>query len=133
MAIPPEPIDEIMPLVDAVVLAEVVDVIERGPQAPIPQPTLPDEVDLPCVLAYQIVTLRVSEVLAGSLAPAPDELLTVRKPAGDYTLRSGNKGPFLLQNPGPHNPHPEPVIIGRYGPDSYRLEVLKEAVPRHFP
>lgn len=127
MAIPPEPIDEIMSQVDAAVLAEVTQVLERGPQKPFPQPTLPDEVDLPCTVASQVVELRIKEVLFGSLTSA-DALLKVEKPEGDYALRAGNHGPFLLQAP---KGDEHPVIIGRYGPDSYRLDVIQAAIQKH--
>jgi hypothetical protein len=130
MAIPPEPIAEVMPDVAAAVVAEVTHIHERGPQKPFPQPRLPNEVDIPCQISYQIVELSIKRVVFGAWLE-PNTSLRVYKPAGDYVLSPGNHGPFLLTQPQNINEQTLPVIIGRYGPDSYPLELIEIAIRQH--
>jgi hypothetical protein len=128
MAIPPEPIDEVLPSVDACVVGEVTAILNTWKQEPLPVPKGELPADLPGVLAQQTVRLRVEDVLFGDVgAKGSDVELT--KPPGDYTLRPGNKGPFLVKKPSGDEKHP--VIVGRYGPDSYRLEVIEAAAKKH--
>jgi hypothetical protein len=128
MAIPPDPIDELMPKTAGCVVGEVTAILQTWKQAPLPQPK--DNkgwADLPGDLAQQTIRLRVDEVLYGALGAKGTEL-EVTKPAGDYTLRPGAKGPFLLRAPADKEKHP--VIVGRYGPDSYRQDVIEAAAKR---
>ncbi|MBI3180559.1 MAG: hypothetical protein HYZ28_00195 [Myxococcales bacterium] len=127
MAIPPEPIDEVIPDASAAVIAEVARIVvqdlqERAPKAP------PDATDVPGKAARQVVELRVKEVLFGKLA-GPGMTVQAIKPAGDYALREGNRGPFLLKAPKPGQSEPE--ILGRYGPDTYSTSLIKTAAQRH--
>jgi len=128
MAIPPEPIDEIFPTVDACVVGEVTAILHSWKQEPIPVPKGKVGSDLPGTLAQQTVRLRVDSVLFGDLAQKGVDL-DVTKPAGDYTLRPGHKGPFLMKKPSGTEKHA--VIVGRYGPDSYRQDVIEAAAKKH--
>lgn len=122
MAIPPDPIEDLFPSVHCVVVGEVVEVLAEEPQAPFP-PSEPGMSDVPGDVAGQTVALRVDRVLFGSAIVGGT--LQVRKPAGDYKLKAGNRGPFLLDD------GEVPRILGRYGPDSYSEAVIVAVAQRH--
>lgn len=118
MAIPPEPLQELLPHATWVVEAEVAEVLSTGPEAPkVGAP--PGWTDTGQKVAAQRVRLKVTRVLRGQ----PVQELVVDKPLASYALRAGNKGPFLLDGTQPH-----PVILGRYGPDSYALGKIEAAL-----
>lgn len=125
MAIPPDPIAELMPEVRCVVVGEVTHILEKWKQKPLPKPQQEGETDLPGELAKQKVRLKVAEVLFGDLAQVGADLEVI-KPDGEYLLRVGNHGPFLLGDP--LDRLNSPTILGRYGPDSYRREVIENAL-----
>jgi hypothetical protein len=119
MALPPEPIEEVLPKAKWVVDAEVKEVTGHGPA--------PDRIDAPPghtsvgnKAPAQLITLTIKRVLRGD--PGAKEL-TVEKPAAGYALREGNKGPFLLDEGSP-----TPLILGRYGPDTYSWEKIERAL-----
>lgn len=121
MAIPPDPIEEVLPNAAWVVDAEVKEVVQQGPAAPkVPAP--PGWTDTGQKVGSQLVKLSIRRVLKGQ-----SELkeLTVEKPVAGYALKAGNKGPFLLDGSKPH-----PVILGRYGPDSYSFEKIEAALKK---
>jgi hypothetical protein len=125
MAIPPEPIEELLPRAQLVVVAEVTSIIAQGEQAPIP-PSDPKRKGGPQVpLAEQVVALAVQDVLRGEGVTAGAELRAL-KPAADYDLSEGTQGPFLLA--ASDTGDPPFAILGRYGPDSYRRSVVEEAL-----
>ena len=126
MALPPEPIDEILPLAEFCVLAEITAIKERGHQAEIPKQPTPDTVDIARQLPYQIVTIKIKQDIFGKLAPLGQEI-DIYKPPGDYFLRAGIEGYFLLHKAD----QPQPTIIGRYGPDTYSPKALLAAIQRH--
>ena len=115
MALPPEPLEELIPQVAGLVVAEVVKVLS-GEKIPQPARGLPIGAAPP--LPEQRVRLKVTETVLGG---ASGELEAV-KPPGAYVLVAGNKGPFLLDGSTP------PRILGRYGPDTYSLPTLKKAL-----
>ena len=115
MAIPPEPLDSVLPRATWVVEAEVEKVLSQGPVPA--NPTLAPSA--PMKLRSQVVQLKVRRVLRGPSQPAT---LTAQKPECGYLLSAGNHGPFLLDASEP------PVILGRYGPDSYSLQKLESAI-----
>jgi len=123
MAIPPEPIREVIDAVEGVVIGEVTHVLERWKQPPMPKAN-PEATDVPGTLSKQKVRLKVSEVLHGDYEVG--QLIEVIKPDGDYLLRVGNRGPFLLGEP--LERLKSPTILGRYGPDSYRRDVIENAL-----
>lgn len=125
MAIPPDPIDEVISEASAAVMARVTRIVERGKQAPLPKLERPGLVDQPGALASQRVELVIDEVLFGDATLTAGAHIEVTKPEGDYTLSEGNHGPFLLG--GEKNDE----ILGRYGPDSYRRDVIEAAHQRH--
>ncbi|MDP2342071.1 MAG: hypothetical protein Q8O67_14025 [Deltaproteobacteria bacterium] len=127
MAIPPEPIDSVLFDAKAVVVGEVVAIVTEG--APLPKKTPPkkDHKDVGNLAAWQKLSLRVDDVLLAGLDVKKGESLDVLKPEGHYGLPVGAKGPFLLGAAGADG---LPVILGRYGPDSYRQEVVEAALKR---
>ena len=115
MAIPPEPLFAVLPQAVSIVVGEVIAVQNRNdglPSSGKPPPGAPHQV------GSQVVTLKVTQVLRG----APVTELSVLKPVGAYALRAGNHGPFLLDGQSP------PTILGRYGPDGYRLSDIEAAL-----
>lgn len=120
MAKPPEPIEEVMPAADAAVLAVVSKVVEQAPQ-PAYERSL--EKDVPSVAARQVVELKVSKVLFGAMSVGA--VVKVTKPEGDYALREGNTGPFVL---GQGDSGVE--ILGRYGPDTWREAAVTQAAAK---
>lgn len=119
MALPPEPIEEVLPLAALVIEAEVEVVLATGE----PQPKAaarPGATGVGAVAPDQTVRLKVTKVHKG---PQGTKEVVVQKPVGGYALRTGNKGPFLLDASTPN-----PVILGRYGPDTWGLQQVLEAL-----
>lgn len=119
MAVPPEPIEELLPSVVVLFDGEVVEVLHSDEPMPDP-PHLPGAAGVGRKAPRQVVRLQANEVLRGELEPGAT--VEVIKPPAGYALRVGNHGPFLLDGADP------PVILGRYGPDSYALEALRAAL-----
>jgi hypothetical protein len=118
MAIPPEPLSQVLPHATWVVDAEVEAILTEGeppPQLTAPKPSAPN------LLRSQRVRLKVKRVLRGAEVTE----LEVDKPEAHYLLRPGNQGPFLIEG------GERPRILGRYGPDSYRLTTLEAALSGH--
>jgi len=118
MALPPEPLLELLPHATWVVEAEVAEVLSTGPEVPkISAPA--GWTDTGQKVASQRVRLKVTRVLRGKDV----QELVVDKPLAAYALRAGNRGPFLLDGTQTY-----PVILGRYGPDSYALAKIEAAL-----
>ena len=115
MAIPPEPIEEMMPLATLVIEAEVVEVLSTADRIDQHSPWA----DVPAV-PDQLARMRVLRTLRGT-PPAPE--LVVRKPSAPYALRQGSVRLWLLDER-----HRPPQILGRYGPDSWRPDEVLAAV-----
>jgi hypothetical protein len=113
MAIPPEPIEEVMPKAALVIEAEVAEVLSTGPLPPKIE-AKPGATSVGHKVPAQTVKLKVTKVHKG---PASLKEVVVEKPVAGYTLKAGNKGPFLLDDG-----KPNPTILGRYGPDSWNLQ-----------
>lgn len=118
MALPPEPIEEVLPSADAAVLATVSRIVEQAPQQQYER-TL--DTSLPNTAARQVVELTVTKVLFGSLAQSGGTV-SVIKPEGAYALREGNQGPFVLAKS-----DAGVEIVGRYGPDTWSEAAVKQA------
>ena|SRR5437764_122792 len=121
MAKPPEPIEEVLPKAVLVIDGEVTEVISSGPA--------PKKVEAPAgasdtgqKTASQVVKLAVKRVLKGATVAKE---IVVEKPEAGYALRAGNKGPFLLDGT-----RPNPIILGRYGPDSYAFTKIEAALKK---
>ncbi len=119
MALPPEPIEEVLPQAEVIIEAVVDAVLATGPIQP--------KVDAPLgttstskKAANQTVKLKVTKVHKG---PASLKEVVVEKPLAGYALRAGNKGPFLLDGG-----KPNPTILGRYGPDTWDLQRIMDAM-----
>ncbi len=127
MALPPDPIDEILPLAQVVALAEVSSILFRDQQEFVPNSKDPYEVDIPRDLPLQRVSLKVEQLLDGDRLSVGQSIEAI-KPAGEYVLRAGVKGPFLLQW---KEGEDKPFILGMYGPDTYSQRVLEAALKAH--
>lgn len=115
MALPPEPIREVIPNAALVVEAEVEAVLAQGPIQPkVDAP--PGTTSTGKKAANQTVKLKVIKVHKG---PANMKEITAEKPVAGYALKAGNKGPFLLDGA-----KPNPTILGRYGPDTWDLKTI---------
>lgn len=115
MAIPPEPIEDVLPGAVLVVDAEVTEVLSTGPATPKVH-ARPGATSTGAKSPSQKVKLKVARVLHG---PKTKELV-VEKPEAGYALRVGVRGPFLIDEAN--------VILGRYGPDSYSFEKIEKAL-----
>jgi hypothetical protein len=122
MAIPPEPIEEVLPQAELVVEAEVAEVLATGPIQPKVEAPL-GTTSTGKRVAKQTVRLKVTRVHKGD---AGLKELVAEKPLGAYALKAGNKGPFLLDGAKPH-----PNILGRYGPDSWSLQRILDALKKN--
>lgn len=118
MALPPEPIEELLPSADAAVLATVSRIVEQAPQQQYERSL---DTSLPNTAARQVVELKVTKVLFGSLAQS-GATVNVIKPEGAYALREGNEGPFVLAKS-----DAGVEIVGRYGPDTWSEAAVKQA------
>lgn len=127
MALPPEPLDELLPEASAGVKATVEAILHKEEQAFVPHPEDPDTVDIPRDLPAQKVQLKVQETLFGTVSLEAGSLI-VTKPAGDYVLREGVEGQFLLATQQEGAPM---IILGRYGPDTYSERALAAAIKAH--
>jgi hypothetical protein len=117
MALPPEPIEEVMPAADGAVLAVVSRIVEQAPQQQYERSL---ETSLPQKAARQVVELKVTKVLFGDVKSGA--VVKAVKPEGAYALREGNQGPFVLgKNEGAVE------ILGRYGPDTWSEAAVKQA------
>jgi hypothetical protein len=120
MALPPEPLEEVLPKAVWVVDAEVKEVVSSGPPAA-KVAAEPGATSTGQKTASQVVKLSIKRVLKGQ---KDTRELTVEKPEAGYALRAGNHGPFLLDG------SKVPVILGRYGPDSYAFSKLEAALAK---
>lgn len=127
MAIPPEPIDSVLFDAKAVVTGEVVAVVAEGPALPRIEKKKGMS-DIGNKAAWQKLTLRIDDVLQAGFDVKKGGTVDVVKPVAGYALSVGIKGDFLLGNP--EGDEKAPVILGRYGPDSYRHDVVVEALKR---
>jgi hypothetical protein len=115
VAIPPEPIQEVIPNAVLVIEAEVEAVLATGPLQPkIDAP--PGATSTGKKAANQTVKLKVTKVHKG---PSSLKEVVAEKPLAGYALKAGNKGPFLLDGA-----KPNPTILGRYGPDTWDLKTV---------
>jgi hypothetical protein len=117
MAIPPEPIDELLARAQSVVLGEVVEVLTTGPLPKRPQKLKITTVDVGTKTPAQTVKLKVTRTLKGMSATE----VIVEKPESRYRLLVGDAGPFFLE---------QGKIIGRYGPNTHSLEKIEHALRR---
>ncbi len=119
MAIPPEPIEEVLPHAELVIEAEVLEILGTGPLPP-KRESNPGATSMGHKVPSQTVKLKVTKVHKG---PSSLKEVVVEKPAAGYLLKAGNKGPFLLDAG-----KPNPTILGRYGPDSWALSRVVNAL-----
>jgi len=117
MAIPPEPIDQLIADALTIVLAKVSEIVSEGVLPPQVAKKHPGDVDVGNKKQSQKVKLLIERVLKG---PAPDEL-TVEKPEASYTLEVGDSGPFFIG---------DGKILGRYGQNTWTLAKIESALKR---
>jgi hypothetical protein len=108
-ALPPEPVEELLPKAKFVVEADVARVLyqgekpERETEENVAGPIPPDR--------CQVVQLDVTRRVTGA---DPGTSITVVKPLAPYTLEAGQSTSgmaFVVQGADPF-----PIILGRYGP-----------------
>ncbi len=127
MAVPPLPLASIAEQIQIAVVAEVQAVWDETQQrwseqpatgSPEPGPVTGGQAPIGAApaLPAQRCRLHTQRVLKGE----PGELVEVDKPRGAYVLVPGLAGPFLLGAG-----EQRPVILGRYGPDSYPVEEIE--------
>ena len=110
MAIPPDPIEEVLPHATVIVMAEVVGIDREEPGSSSGLPS--NYTSRPDKAGAQSVRLKVTRSLKGEAQPGNE--FAALKPLGAYALRVGNTGPFLLKQTAAGF-----EILGRYGPDTY--------------
>jgi hypothetical protein len=121
MALPPEPLRELIPLSTTIVVAVVTAILSIGttPDPPPNAAKLPKgSTSVGRKAPEQWVRIKIERVLYGK-APETEEI-EVKKPEAGYTLHVGNQGPFFLDAEG--------TIIGRYGPDTHREAAIVQAL-----
>ena len=108
-ALPPEPVEDLLPKAKYVVEASVARVLyqgdkpDRGGRKNVAGPTPPER--------CQVVQLDVTRMIAGA---DPGTSITVVKPLAPYVLKAGQSTSgtsFLVEGGDPY-----PIILGRYGP-----------------
>jgi len=121
MALPPEPIDTVLVDAKVVVVGFVDAILETGPELPQRQ-AKKGERDLGNKAPWQRVRLTVERTLRGEAGKTVEAF----KPEGAYIVATGTRGAFLLGAPeGGSAP-----ILGRYGPDTWREDVVVAAFAR---
>ena len=118
MALPPEPLSELVEQADAIVVGRVVELIALGKKVapPATAKTLgPRASGVGYQAATQKVRIQVERVLKGTAAAE----LVVDKPEAPYTLRVGDSGAFFLKGKD---------ILGRYGPDTHAVAKVEKAL-----
>src|SRR5688572_19151928 len=109
MAKPPEPLEEIFPKTSIIVDAEVKEVKSTDADD---DPGSPDN-------PRQVVVLTVKKLVRGALneGEKKSQEIVATKPKAPYVVKAGTKGAFLLTA--------DRTILGRYGPDSWRLDKVE--------
>jgi len=120
MALPPEPLAELLKDSSVVVVAEVSQVVETGP-APEQPKAKPGATSVGYKAPSQVLVLKVGKALKGKAAGS----ITVAKPVAGYALKAGDKGAFFLQDGQPHA-----SILGRYGPDTHPVAAVEHALAK---
>ena len=125
MALPPEPIEELLARAVVVIEAAVTAVEAEGEEPPsLEAPT--GYVDVGEQLVAQVVRLRVTRALAGGhVDAAPGEVLEAHKPVATYDLAPGDTGAFFLAAA-----RGGLQIIGRHGPDTHTPAAVEAAARR---
>ncbi len=122
-ALPPLPLDAVLPNAHLAVVARVDAVLYQGGNPPSPKRPpgfvgpIPPE-------GCQVVRLVVRQALLGS----PPSKLVVVKPEAPYRLSASRRvhaGTFLLDDATPY-----PGILGNYGPDPYPAAEVAAALAR---
>lgn len=115
MAIPPDPIEDVLPLAAWVVEAEVAEVLSTGPTPP-QREARRGATSVGNRAPSQSVRLSVTRVLRGKRTKE----LIVDKPEAGYLLKAGDHGPFLIDA--------NSQLLGAYGPDTYSLAEVTRAL-----
>lgn len=117
MALPPEPIDELLAMAVTIVVAEVISVAPTA-VGPARKGAVNVAIGLGPKQPEAKVRLKIEETLRGDAVGE----LEVLKPESTYALVPGSKGPFLLDR--------AQHILGRHGPDNYSVEALTHALAK---
>ena len=123
MALPPEPLPELLSRAELIVAGEVTAIV-AAETAPAPREVPLGASDLGIDAPAQTVEIRVDAILRGSELPEPTATaLTADKPEAPYRLEVGSRGAFFLEHRAARW-----RILGRYGPDSYSLSAVRQRV-----
>ena len=107
-----------LPHATLVVIAKVARVVSTGaPLPPLPATDEPKS-DRGARSPEQKLELDVIKVLKG--APTDASALIVTKPVAPYAVNEGTQGAWLIDADG--------VVLGRYGPDSWRPSHVEAAL-----
>ena len=120
MAKPPEPLADMLPLAGLVVDAIVKEVVSTGPATARPAGVDEHAKDVGTVAPEQVIVLEVKRVLKGAHSGPTIE---VQKPLAPYSVKVGTAGAWLLDTNGA-----KPVVMGRYGPDSWHITRVEAAL-----
>jgi hypothetical protein len=116
MALPPEPLEDVLPYAPRIFVGEVVKVEDLGAW-----PSTGGAIDAAPARPAQRAQVRVFRMLRGPM-PSMSELWVV-KPQGAYALHAGVRGPFLVDAVAT-----EANLLGRYGPDTWSEEEIDAAL-----
>ena len=107
-----------LPHATLVVIAKVARIVSTG--APLPPLPASEEAqsDRGAKSPEQKLELDVIKVLKGTTADA--SALVVTKPIAPYAVQEGTQGAWLIDANG--------VVLGRYGPDSWRASHVEAAL-----
>jgi hypothetical protein len=123
MALPPEPLASVLPVAGRVVVGVVV-AIDATDVGAWPEATHgPPDAAPPC--PAQRATVQVLTVLCGD---ADRSDVVVVKPPAPYMLEVDVGGAFLLDTT-----TTPPTILGRYGPDTWGVDVVEAAITSAVP
>jgi hypothetical protein len=118
MAKPPEPLEEMLPHATLVVIAKVARVVSTGAPLPPLPPTEEPKSDRGARSPEQKLELDVIKVLKGTGTAL--ESIEVTKPVAPYAVKEGTQGAWLIDK--------DNVVLGRYGPDSWRASHVEAAL-----
>jgi hypothetical protein len=123
MALPPEPLDTVLVDAKIVLIGVVAAVTQTGPTPP-QREGKKGERDVGNKAPWQRVQLTVERALRGDVAVGAT--VEALKPEGAYVVDAGTRGAFLLGAPDDG----AAPILGRYGPDTWREDVVTGAFAR---
>lgn len=121
MALPPEPLEELLLQATLIIEAKVLKIIAEDERPPSPVAPV-GATSVGSKAPQQLVQLGVERVFKGAVK-AGASTVKVTKPEAGYALTRGNRGVFFLVQE-----KSSTLIIGRYGPDTYPVTMIEAAL-----